>query len=248
MTEEPVIVVTGGASGLGAALVGHFARAGSRVVMNCRNLEKAKGVLNEIEATGTAGEILPVRADVTRRDEVRAMYDRALEVFGQLDVLIHCAGVNRDRPFLEMTDSLWDEVVEAHLKSAFICCQEFVLHKPEGRGHIVTLGAACGLQGRKNGVNFCSAKGGVSALTKCMARELAPRIQVNCLIPSAVDTPDVRERYGLDDPARRKALVDGIPMDRVGALEDVTQMVEAILASRFTTGSTFFVNGGEFMQ
>jgi NAD(P)-dependent dehydrogenase (short-subunit alcohol dehydrogenase family) len=81
-----------------------------------------------------------------------------------------------------------------------------------------------------------------------LARELAPRIQVNCLIPSAVDTEEVRERYHLDDPEGRKRVLDGIPMARLGALDDVTHMVECILGAKFTTGENFFVNGGEYMH
>lgn len=168
--------------------------------------------------------------------------------FGPANVLIHCAGVNRDARFLKISDEQWDEVVNAHLKSAFICCQEFVRQRPEGTGQILTLGAACGFQGRTNGTNFCSAKGGITALTKCLARELAPRIQVNCLVPSAVDTQEVRERYGLDKAESLAKLLAGIPIDRLGAPEDVTQMVEAILGARFTTGATFFVNAGEYMH
>lgn len=147
-----------------------------------------------------------------------------------------------------MTDEDWDSVVAVHFKGTFICCQEYVLHNPANPGHIINLGATCGLQGRRNGVNFCSAKGGVLALTKCLARELAPRIQVNCLIPGQVDTPEVRTRYRLDEPDARERVVSAIPMGRIGALEDVTQMVDAILAAKFTTGANFFANGGDFMH
>ena len=118
----------------------------------------------------------------------------------------------------------------------------------EKPGSIINLGAACGLQGRLNGANFCSAKGGVFALTKCMARELAPRIRVNCLTPSAVDTEEVRERYALDTEEGLSRVLGGIPIGRLGAHGDVVQMVECILGAEFTTGANFFVNGGEFMQ
>ena len=248
MPDRRVVVVTGSSTGLGAALVAHFASRGDNVVLNYRSQQKMRAVMAPLESQGHAELVMPYKADVTHRAQVQEMFASCGQRFGASDVLIHCAGVNRDAPFIEMTDEHWDEVVDAHLKSAFICCQEFVRQIPQGRGQILTLGAACGLQGRINGANFCSAKGGIAALTKCLARELAPRIQVNCLVPSAVDTEEVRERYHLDSPDGLAKVLSGIPMKRVGALEDVSRMVESILGARFTTGATFFVNGGEFMH
>jgi len=154
----------------------------------------------------------------------------------------------RDNFFHKMSDEDWDSVISVHLKGTFICCQEFVNSKSQGNGHIINVSAACGIQGRKNGANFCSAKAGILAFTKCLALELSPRIQVNCLIPSAVDTPEVRERYKLDTKEGFDSVVNGIPMGRLGKTEDVTQMVNCILSSSFTTGATFYVNGGEYMS
>ena len=147
-----------------------------------------------------------------------------------------------------MTDDEWDSVISVHLKGTFICCQEYVKSKSQGSGHIINVSAACGIQGRRNGANFCSAKGAILAFTKCLALELSPRIQVNCLIPSAVDTPEVRARYKLDTKKGYNSVVNGIPMARLGKSEDVIQMVNCILSSSFTTGSTFYVNGGEYMS
>jgi NAD(P)-dependent dehydrogenase (short-subunit alcohol dehydrogenase family) len=248
MLYEKVVVVTGGASGLGAALVVHFARMNWLVTMNYRDETKAQAVLSELEQDGVAERVLKAKADVSDRSQVRQMFDETVEAYGKVDILINCAGINRDAPFLEMTDEAWDNVVGAHLKGTFICCQEYVFHNPDNPGHIINLGATCGLQGRKNGVNFCSAKGGVFALTKCLARELAPRIQVNCLIPGQMDTQEVRSRYHLDRPEELERVVGGIPMGRIGTLEDVTHMVDSILSARFTTGANLFVNGGDFMQ
>jgi len=195
-----------------------------------------------------SANIMSYQVDVSKRMEVKKMFASAYERFKQIDYLINFAGINRDAPFIEMTDEDWDSVISVHLKGTFICCQEFVKLKSQGNGHIINVSAACGIQGRKNGVNFCSAKAGVLAFTKCLALELSPRIQVNCLIPSAVDTPEVRERYNLDTKEGFDSVVKGIPMGRLGKTEDVTQMINCILSSNFTTGSTFYVNGGEYMS
>ena len=242
------IVITGGTRGLGAALTKHFATAGRDVVMNYRNADAADRMVDEITATGATGRVVAIEADVRRRQDVQKLFAQVGTELGGANILINCAGLNRDAPFLELTDEDWDAVVDTHLKGTFICCQEFVRQLKGQSGCVINLGAACGIQGRLNGANFCSSKGGILALTKCMARELAPKIRVNCLTPSAVDTEEVRERYALDTPAGLEKVLNGIPMGRLGAHSDVIHMVESILGAEFTTGENFFVNGGEFMH
>ncbi len=241
------IVITGATRGLGAALTKHFALNGKNVVMNFRNRTAADRVLAQIAEMGSSGHVIPVQADVRDRIAVKAMFEVAESEFGGANVLINSAGINLDAPFLDITDENWDAVVDTHLKGTFICSQEFVRHTGERSANIINLGASCGIQGRLNGANFCSAKGGVHALTKCMARELAPRIRVNCLTPNAVDTEEVRERYALDTESGMQKVLSVIPMGRLGAHDEVTHMVDSILRASFSTGATFFVNGGEYM-
>ena len=248
MEKGNAIVITGATRGLGAALVKSFAAKGRDIVMNYRTKAAADRVCSEIQAAGSVARIIPVEADVRDRPAVRAMFEIADTQFGGASVLINNAGINQDAPFLELTDESWDAVVDTHLKGTFICSQEFVRHTKERPASIINLGASCGIQGRLNGANFCSAKGGIYALTKCMARELAPRVRVNCLTPNAVDTEEVRERYDLDTEAGLNRVVSTIPMGRLGEHRDVTQMVDCILDAPFVTGATFFVNGGEFMR
>ncbi len=247
MEKGNAIVITGATRGLGAALTEHFASKGRNVVMNYRNKAAADRVVAQVAEMGSSDHVIPVQADVRDRIAVRTLFEVADSEFGGANVLINCAGMNLDAPFLEITDENWDAVVDTHLKGTFICSQEFVRHVGERRANIINLGASCGIQGRLNGANFCSAKGGVHALTKCMARELAPRIRVNCLTPNAVDTEEVRERYALDTESGLQKVLSVIPMGRLGAHNEVTHMVDSILQASFTTGSTFFVNGGEYM-
>ena len=247
MVDKKVAIITGAGRGLGEAVARDLLGKGISVVvadMNKTNIYKYK-VNSQFN---DSANIMSYQVDVSKRMEVKKMFASAYERFKQIDYLINFAGINRDAPFIEMTDEDWDSVISVHLKGTFICCQEFVKLKSQGNGHIINVSAACGIQGRKNGVNFCSAKAGVLAFTKCLALELSPRIQVNCLIPSAVDTPEVRERYNLDTKEGFDSVVKGIPMGRLGKTEDVTQMINCILSSNFTTGSTFYVNGGEYMS
>ncbi len=248
MNQGTAIVITGATRGLGAALAKDFAAKGRDIVLNYRTKAAADRVCSEISRAGSQARVIPVQADVRDRSAVRTMFEIAAKHLGGASVLINNAGINMDAPFLELTDESWDAVVDTHLKGTFICSQEFVRHTQNRPASIINLGASCGIQGRLNGANFCSAKGGIYALTKCMARELAPRIRVNCLTPNAVDTEEVRERYELDTEAGLSRVLSGIPMGRLGEHSDVTQMVECILDAPFVTGSTFFVNGGEFMR
>ena len=240
MDPKKVILITGAGRGLGEAVAEYMSSQGLRIIL----ADKNKIDLRKFNSKN----ILSYQVDVSKRQEVKDMFASAYNRFKQIDYLINFAGINRDGPFLEMTEEDWDSVVSVHLKGTFICCQEFAKLKSQSSRHIINVSAACGIQGRKNGVNFCSAKAGVLAFTKCLALELSPSIQVNCLIPSAVDTPEVRERYKLDTKEGFDSVVKGIPMERLGKTQDVIRMVDCILSSEFTTGSTFYVNGGEYMN
>ena len=239
------VLITGAGSGIGKACSKLFFNEGANLVLTDL---KDKWLDNSINDISKESGIEKICGDVSKKSEVKNIVNFAINKLGSLDILINCAGVNIDKPFLQMDDNSWDEVVNTHLKGTFISSQEFAKQYQGCSGHIITLGAWCGIQGRINGANFCSAKGGILALTKCMARELAPRIAVNCLTPSAVDTDEVMSRYNLDTRKGLEKVLSGIPMDRLGKREDVIQMTEAILSSKFTTGSNFFVNGGELMH
>lgn len=245
--EDRVVLITGSSSGLGAALIENFARKGFGAVINYIDEEAAQGLYDRLSPEVDPEKLMKVRADVSNRDEVRAMFDGVIERFGRVDILVNTAGINRDAPFSELTDETWDAVISAHLKGHFVCGQEYVFHNPTREGVIVNVAAACGLAGRKNGANFCSAKGGILALTKCMARELAPRIRVNCLVPGSVRTREVIDRYDLETEEGLERELATLPMNRLGEFEDVIRMVECMIDAEFTTGATFFANGGQFM-
>jgi len=248
MSEDRVIVITGSSSGLGEVLIKNFAKKGFGVVLNYVVDHEAEKVANDLRELTDEAKILTYKADVANREQVKAMFDEIIAKFGRVDILINCAGINRDAPFTELTDELWDAVVSAHLKGHFVCGQEYVLHNTDREGVVINLGAPCGQIGRTNGANFCSAKGGIITLTKCMAKELAPRIRVNCMIPGSVRTREVIERYDLETEEGLAKEVASLPMGRLGEFEDVIHMVESIIGAKFTTGANFYVNGGQTMH
>lgn len=248
MADKQVVLITGSATGLGSVLIRSFAEQGYNVVINYLNEGEGNALRDEIVGEFGEDSVLACQANVADRSAVKSMFDATIDKFGQVDVLVNCAGINRDAPFTELTDDTWDAVVDAHLKGHFVCGQEFVFHNTDREGVIINLGAAAGSIGRKNGANFCAAKAGVIVLTKCMALELAPRIRVNCLVPGSVRTREVIDRYDLESDDGLKKELATLPMGRLGEFDDIAHMVHCIVNAKFTTGAKFYVNGGQYMH
>jgi len=246
--DRLVILITGSSRGIGKKLVQRFAELGHRIVLNFyKGRKEAETLTEELELTYGKENVLLVQADVSKRNDVKELFERSKAQFGTVNILINNAGINLDGPFLEMTDEQWNRVIETNLTGTFICSQEFALQLGEGEGHIINLGAATGIHGRKNGANYCSSKAGIITLTKCLALELAPKVMVNCVVPGFIATDEVIERYGFEDPEKAQAVIDTIPAGRLGRVEDIVRTAEFILfGSSFITGQSFFVNGGDY--
>ena len=243
------IVITGASRGIGAALATGFAREGHQVTLNYAHATaEAESLFAALTAEVGADRLLLQRADVGSRQDVQRMLDAAVDKFGRVDVLVNNAGLNLDGPFLEMTDEHWDRVLRTNLTGTFLCCQEFARRFRGENGAIVNVSAATAIHGRRNGANYCSAKAGVIALTRCLALELAPQICVNCVIPGTVETEEVVTRYSLRDPEARARRLAQIPLGRLGTTEDVFRTVRYLVTdASFVTGQNLFVNGGAYL-
>jgi 3-oxoacyl-[acyl-carrier protein] reductase len=249
MKRARTILVTGSSRGIGAGLAKGFAREGYKVIINfSKSQDEATKVYEEICNLSSPSNVMLVKADVSKRTEVKNMLDRIVDNFGRIDVLINNAGLNVDGPFLEMTDEQWQEPIDINLTGTFICSQEFAFHFKGDIGHIINISAHTGIQGRTNGCNYCSAKAGVIVLTKCLALELAPKIRVNCIIPGLIETEEVMARYNLYNEDNYRAAISRIPLGRSGSPEDIFRMAYFIIEnSDYVTGQKFFVNGGNCM-
>jgi 3-oxoacyl-[acyl-carrier protein] reductase len=249
MTDSRVILVTGSSRGIGAGIVLGFANKGFRTVINySKSGEEAATLQKQVAKIAGRENVLLIKADVSNRSEVRGMFDEIIRTFGRVDALVNNAGVNKDGPFLEMTDEQWQNVIGVNLTGTFICSQEFALHFKGEAGNIINISASTGIRGRKNGCNYCASKAGVINLTKCLALELAPKIRVNCIVPGYIETEEVMTRYKLDRKENFAAAVATIPMGRMGTAEDIFSMAEYLVGnSGYITGQNFFVNGGHFM-
>ncbi|MDA1372805.1 MAG: 3-oxoacyl-ACP reductase FabG [Proteobacteria bacterium] len=251
MNDGKVVLITGSSRGLGAGFAKHLAKRGCKIVINYASSEaEAAQLYQEIAQYGGEENILSIQADVSNRQAVISMFDTIMEKFGRVDVLINNAGINIDKPFLELGDDDWHTVINTNLTGTFICSQEFARRfASDELGHIINLGAITGIQGRKNGANYCSSKAGIITLTKCLALELAPQILVNCVLPGTMNTEEVMERYNLHDSETREKFINTIPMRRIGTVEEVCVMVDFIIDKvNYSTGQKFFVDGGLVMH
>lgn len=245
MTEPgPLAVVTGGTRGIGLALSRRLVHLGYRTVALYRSDTQAA------RQAADAHGLSVVRADVADRHCVRQAARQILAEHGTPRVLVNNAGINIDRPFLELTASDWQRVLDTNLSGPFHLTQALApAMLAAGDGTVVNVGATTGIRPRADGVNYAAAKAGLLQLTKCLALELAPRIRVNCLIPGMTETEELITRFRLDEPQHRAAVLSEIPQRRIGSTDDIADALEYLVGplSAYVTGQKLIVDGGQFM-
>jgi acetoacetyl-CoA reductase/3-oxoacyl-[acyl-carrier protein] reductase len=248
--DVKVALITGGLSDIGRSTAQTFASAGYAIVVNYRHdPSQAEAFAEALKHDWRAPAALAIQADVRQRTEVHSLFEQSYRSFGRLDVLVNNAGINRDKSFLEMSDSEWETVISTILNGTFMCSQEFACRYRGTTGNIINIGSVTAVKGRKNGANYCSARAGVLALTKCMALELAPNIRVNTVTPGRIDTEELRLRYHFDETNNRDRFEEDIPLARLGKPEDIAESILFLVETgRYISGQNFFIDGGLFMH
>lgn len=243
------VVVTGGARGIGRAIVHEFANAGADVVIGDFRFDEAtKTALELSEVSGN--RVVAVRTDVTSLEDVHQLRDEALRLFGKIDVLVNSAGWDRLLPFIKTTPDMWDRVIAINFKGVVHTCHAILPHMAERKhGAIVNLSSDTARVGSFGEAIYAASKAAVIAFSKTLAREHArDGIRVNALCPGLVDTPLIAEMKDDDDFTRRilDSIVNYIPFKRLGRPEEIAA-VAMFLASdsaSYVTGQVFSVNGG----
>ena len=241
--EGRVALVTGGGRGIGAATAQVMAAQGAKVVVS--DLDE-----------GPAGEVarpiggLAIACDVSNRESVDAMVERAVKEMGRLDILVTCAGIIRDNLLFKMTDEDWDAVIDTHLKGTFMCARAAQRHMvPQKYGKMVFLSSTSAL-GNRGQANYSAAKAGLQGMARTLAIELGPfNINVNSVAPGFVETRMTRataERMGIDYETFKMGAASQIPLQRVGQPEDIANVIAFLCSdeSGFVSGQTIYVRGG----
>ena len=242
-------LVTGGGVGIGRAVAEALAEAGARVAVHChRSRTEAEEVVSGIRGRGGEGWVLS--ADLASPDEARKLVDDAVAAAGRLDILVNNAGSVVERARIEECSlNLWNQALAVNLTSAFLVTQRAIPHlRASGNGAIVNNLSLSVQTGGANGAGaYAAAKGGLQVFTRTLARELAPAIRTNAIMPGVIET---RHHEEFTTPERMAQYRKETPLGRNGTAEEVAGVVLFLVsdAGKFVNGAVVDVNGGRFLR
>ena len=246
-------IITGGSSGIGKACAVALGEAGANVVINyVGNPEGAEEAVETIEKAGS--KAIAIMADVSKQEQVKAMFKETVDTFGTVDILVNNAGVQKDAPFLDMSLDEWNFVLSVNLTGQFLCAQEaareFVRRGPRpdvsvALGKIICMSSVHELIPWAGHVNYAASKGGVMLFMKSIAQELGEKkIRVNSIAPGAIKTPI--NKMAWETPEAEQELLKLIPYGRVGLTQDIGNAAVWLASdeSDYIHGQTIVIDGG----
>jgi NAD(P)-dependent dehydrogenase (short-subunit alcohol dehydrogenase family) len=233
--EGQVALITGAAKRIGRSIALRLASEGADIVVNYHGSKaEAEQLAQEIRRSGRRA--IAVQADVSRRAEVQKLFAATEKEFGRLDILVNNAGTFFAAQFEELTDEQWDRIMNANLKSQFLCAQAAgPIMKRAGRGRIINLSSLGGLLAWPAYTHYCVSKAGCIMLTRCLARALGPEILVNSVAPGTIQFPG--------EPPDEE-YIRRVPLHRTGTGDDIAEAVAYLASADFVTGQVLVVDGG----
>jgi NAD(P)-dependent dehydrogenase (short-subunit alcohol dehydrogenase family) len=244
--DNRTAIVTGARRGIGRAIALALAKEGAIVVASDVSQEDCEEVITEIKGFGRKG--LALKCDVTSRTEVEDMVVRTVAEFGKLDILVNNAGIVAFKPFLELTEEDWDNIMNVNLKGQFLCAQAAAKEMAKNKwGRIINIASissgGCGIAFPLI-AHYTASKGGIIALTEALALELTPRgINVNAICPGAIDTDMAK---GVKESGQLEQVLLRIPKGRLGQPEDIANLAVFLASeeSDYVSGAAIVIDGG----
>jgi len=244
--KDQVVVITGGAQGIGKSIATLFASEGAKLVLSDIDEATVQATAAQIGKEKNV-ETLGVKGNVSQITDCEKLVEASLDKFSRIDILINNAGITRDNLLMRMSDDEWDSVIAVNLKGVFNCTKAAIRPMMKARkGRIVNIASVVGQMGNAGQANYSASKGGVISLTKTCAREFASRnILVNAIAPGFIRT---RMTEALTEDQKKK-LLDLIPLGRLGEPEDIAKVALFLCSeeSSYITGHVVSVNGGMYI-
>ena len=249
--DDKIAFVTGASQGIGRACALLLAEAGARVVVASRNLDKLQSLAAEINGESNKENetvrALPLALDVSREQDIKEAFQKAVEQFGKIDILVNNAGIARDGLVMRMKRQAWDEVLEINLTAAYHCIQQVLPGMVRRRqGRIINITSVVAQMGNAGQANYVASKAGLIGLTRAVAQEVASRkITVNAVAPGFIETA----MTDAINPEVRDKLLSRIPLGRLGQGLDVAHAVKFLASDEaaYITGHVLNVNGGLYL-
>ena len=246
MEEKKVVLITGGARGIGRKVAEVYAKNGYDVVINyVSDKTDVEGIKKEIEKRGVKCTL--VKADVSKAEEVEKMVEQAIQEFGKIDVLVNNAGITRDCLLMRMSEEDFDKVIEINLKGTYLVTKQVIKYMMKKRqGSIINLASVVGVVGNAGQCNYSASKAGIIGFTKSVAKELAARnIRANAVAPGFIETDMTNV---LKDEIKEN-INEQIPLKRMGTAKEVANLIYFLGSdeSAYITGQVINIDGGMVM-
>lgn len=243
--KDKIAVITGAGGGIGGTIACRFAREGAKVVIadaSAAGLKVTEELVKEM-----TDDVLTVVIDVTSKQSVDDMVEKAVQRFGTIDILLNGAGIQNYTPFLEITEQNWDSMIAVNLKGYFLCGQAVakVMVEKGVAGKIVNIASISTVKANPEVAHYCASKGGVAGLTRGMAVDLAQyNINVNAIGPGVIVTN--MTQVSRNNPVKKELILNKTPLKRFGEPEEVANLALFLASSEasYITGAVYYVDGG----
>lgn len=235
------VLVTGGAKGIGAAISEVLAKEGYQVIINYKtSKQRAEEIKERLTRSGLKVEIY--KADLTKKAEVSEMVENIIKKYGKIDILINNAGISQIKPFADIEEDEWDNMMNNNLKSVYLVTKQVINNMIQNQsGSIINISSIWGITGGSCEVHYSAAKAGIIGFTKALAKEMAlSNITVNAIAPGLIET-DMNSELTPEDIIE---IQKEIPLGRMGKPEEVAETVKWLIQSKYITGQVIKIDGG----